>query len=190
MAEAAAKGPNSGPGGLFELPALDYGIKPKESSTPYDPVGALGGLFAPAYNRADPLSVEAVTRWTQERTMSPEQLEATRMAAEFRDPEEGVLFPGSPGLQATYGGIYGEHRIPTNTAHGLEKGILDPQALKAMAQGLKYDPATRNQAIAARLASNEMAKAAFAKTKAGRAWWEGGPMFDPYQQRQGEYLQD
>ena len=106
----------------------------------YDPVGAMGGLFAPALIRGYAPSEQAVADWTaQNRGVTRADVDATRMPGDFttsaaRTPGDGVYGNGVPQQQA-YGG-----------------SSVDPLALRAWSQGGHYDPAARRAAIAARLA--------------------------------------
>jgi hypothetical protein len=87
---------------------------------PYDPVGAMGGLFAPAYIHGNPEAEAAAAKWQAENfAMTPAMVEATR------GPSTTVTSPGG-GIRT--GGV------TTTTI----PGSVDPAALKIMAQGGKY----------------------------------------------------
>jgi hypothetical protein len=91
---------------------------------PYDPVGAMGGMFAPAYIYGNPESEAAVQKWQAENfAMTPAMVEATR-GPSTTITEPGVMGRGS-GLGST-----------TTTV----PGSVDPAALKIMAQGGHYTP--------------------------------------------------
>jgi hypothetical protein len=106
----------------------------------YDPTGSMGGLFAPAFIKGFAPSEQAVSAWeAANRGVTRADVDATRMPGDFttsteRTPADGVYGTGVPQRQA-YGG-----------------GSVDPLALRAWAQGGKYDPNARRAAIAARLA--------------------------------------
>jgi hypothetical protein len=106
----------------------------------YDPAGSMGGLFAPAFIKGFAPSEQAVAAWeAANRGVTRADVDATRMPGDFttsaaRTPGDGVYGNGVPQQQA-YGG-----------------GSVDPLALRAWAQGGKYDASARRAAIAAKLA--------------------------------------
>jgi hypothetical protein len=145
--EAAAAPPGSVPGSLFEN---------------YDPVGALNGMFAPAYIHGFQPSNDAVANWMeQNHPLTNASVEDTRMPPEWRDPNEGTIAGAGQGF-----GPYGAGGIPKNLQFGDPRGPIDPAALQVLAQGGKYDMAGRRDAIAARLLSNTQAQDAYAKRMA------------------------
>jgi hypothetical protein len=124
-------------------PAVDPAALPVDPNAPppqsnsvyqnYDPVGAMGGLFAPGY------------------VHGRDTVEASRMPGEYMDP-----------TQMTRGdGVYGGP-LPVNQSYGDKRGTVDPEALRIWAQGGKYDLDARRNAIAARVAANQAASAAVA----------------------------
>jgi hypothetical protein len=91
---------------------------------------ALGDLFAPAYNPTDPQSVQAVQAWT--------------------DRNQGI---SSAQVEQT--------RMPTAGVNtGNTAGMVDPNALRSLAQGGPYDMNARRDAIAAKLQAQQQAAAA------------------------------
>jgi len=93
-------------------------------------MAALGDLFAPAYNPTDPQSVQAVQAWT--------------------DRNQGI----SPAqIEQT--------RMPTAGVNtGNPAGMVDPAALRSMAQGGPYDMDARRNAITAQVQAQQQAAAA------------------------------
>lgn len=107
----------------------------------YNPEGAMNGLFAPAYIKGYAPSEEAVAAWTAaNRSMTPEMVEASRMPNPVMAQDQG--------MGRRQGGI------PLNQSYGDPRGAVDPEALRVLAQGGKYDPAARRDAIAQRMATN------------------------------------
>ena len=116
----------------------------------YNPQGADGGLFAPAYVRGLPQSEAAVTAWqAQNRPLTAANIEQTRMPTEYTGAS-----PMSAG-----DGVYGKP-LPLNQSYLDPRGQIDPEALRVLAQGGRYDLNARRDAIAARVASNAAARAA------------------------------
>ena len=111
----------------------------------YDPTGALGGLFAPAYIPGYAPSEKAVAEWMKNNTLSSAQVEQTRMPNLYVDPAAS----GMSGGDGVYGGP-----MPLKQMYGDSKGMVDPEALRVAAQGGHYDMEGRRNAIAARLAEN------------------------------------
>jgi hypothetical protein len=101
----------------------------------YDETGALGGLFAPAYIHGDPQAEAAVQKW---------------QADNF-----GMT---NPGVDATRGP---STTVPTTTGFGIRNtagtmtlpGMVDPEALRALAQGGKY--VDQRDKIAAQVLANQ-----------------------------------
>jgi hypothetical protein len=88
---------------------------------------ALGDLFAPAYIRSDPNSVQRVNDW---------------QAQNFGMTNQGV--------EAT--------RIPVGFNTGNPAGMVDPEALRVLAQGGPYDLNARRNAIAAQVQAQQQAQ--------------------------------
>jgi hypothetical protein len=142
-------------------PAVDPAALPVDPNAPppqsnsvyqnYDPVGAMGGLFAPGYVHGWAPSEKAVADWTAGHHIGRDTVEASRMPGEYMDP-----------TQMTRGdGVYGGP-LPVNQSYGDKRGTVDPEALRIWAQGGKYDLDARRNAIAARVAANQAASAAVA----------------------------
>lgn len=111
----------------------------------YDPQGAMGGLFAPAYIKGFAPSEQAVAAWNAaHHGLSRAQIEETRMPPLYQKPTGNVLADG------VYGG-----GVPATQNYGDPRGMVDPDALRAAAMGLPYDMQARRDAIAARLAQNQ-----------------------------------
>ncbi len=108
---------------------------------PYDPVGAMGGLFAPAYIVGNPESEAAVAQWqATNHPLTPDMIEQTR------GPSTTTTAPNTMGLRAG--------TVTTTTP-----GTVDPAALKVLAQGGKYDMNTRRNEIAAQIMATPAASA-------------------------------
>jgi hypothetical protein len=115
----------------------------------YNPQGAMGGLFAPAYIHGLKASEDAVSAWNaQNHPVTYANIDETRMPNPYAPPS--AMSKGD--------GVYGGP-IPMTQAYGDPKGMVDPLALQSLAQGGKYDFAGRRSAIAARLAANAQAAA-------------------------------
>jgi len=117
----------------------------------YNPQGALSGLFAPAYIRGFAPSEDAVSQYYSQsgpgHRLSSDELDMTRMPAEYR-----------PTTYSRGDGVYGGP-LPMTQTYGDPRGMIDPNALRAAAQGGRpYDMEARRAAIAARLAANAAAQ--------------------------------
>ena len=118
----------------------------------YNPQGAMGGLFAPAYIHGLKASEDAVAAWNAaNHQVNYGNIDQTRMPNAYQGPS------AMSGGDGRYGGP-----IPLTQVYGDQRGIIDPQALQALAQGGKYDFNARRDAIAARIAANAQAQAASA----------------------------
>jgi hypothetical protein len=117
----------------------------------YNPEGALGGMFAPAYIRGFAPSEEALAQYYQQgagHRLGPNELEQTRMPSLWKPVEY------SKG-DGRYGGP-----LPLTQNYIDPAGTIDPNALRAASQGgIAYDMGARRDAIAARLAANAAAQA-------------------------------
>ena len=119
---------------------------PAEAAVPdlyqnYDPTGAMGGLFAPAFIKGYAPSEKAVADWTaMYRSMTPQGIEDTRMP-----------FPTMPDRGTAPSDQYGGGAIPLNLDYS-GKGAVDPEALRVWSQGGKYDWEARRNLIARKLA--------------------------------------
>ena len=91
---------------------------------PYDPIGAMNGLFAPAYIHGNKESEDAASKWQAENfAVTPDMIEATRGPdVVTQNPAAGAL--AARGLSST-----------TTTP-----GTVDPDILRIYAQGGKYVP--------------------------------------------------
>jgi hypothetical protein len=137
----------------------------------YSPEGALGGLFAPAYVKGFAPAEKAVADWQAlNHGMNAQTLEQTRMPGEWVNPDDlqaaGPTF--GKGMKISPQGYdqYGSGRIPTRLSLLDKGGIVDPEALRVMAQGGQYDMAARRDAIAQRLAANAGQQSAYDANKA------------------------
>ena len=118
----------------------------------YNPQGAMGGLFAPAYIHGLPASENAVSTWQAENhPVTYGNIDQTRMPLPFQGPS--AMSAGN--------GVYGGP-IPLTQVYGDQRGIVDPEALRVLAQGGKYDFNARRDAIAQRLTANTAAQTASA----------------------------
>lgn len=71
---------------------------------PYDPVGALGGLFAPAYIHGNPQSEDAVAAWMKAHySVTPDIINASRLPGTGGNP--GPVDPNAL-IAAAQGGTY------------------------------------------------------------------------------------
>lgn len=114
----------------------------------YDPAGAMGGLFAPAYIHGYKPSEDAVAAWqAQNRGVNADVIEQSRMPATAR-PSTTI------GGDGVYGGPLPQYQI-----YGDPRGTVDPAALRAASLGGHYDLQARRDAIAARIAANNAAMA-------------------------------
>lgn len=136
----------------------------------YDPQGALNGMFAPAMIRSYAPSEQAVAAWNaQNHALTPDMINQLRMPNAYQPPSAQGGLSGSGlsgsgllnGMLGTAGGAYGAGRIPQTQTLGDPLGQVDPNALRALAQGGPYDIAARRNAIAARLASNAALQSAY-----------------------------
>jgi hypothetical protein len=126
----------------------------------YNPEGALGGMFAPAYIHGYSPSEQAVAAWTaQNQNVNRAMIEELRMPNQWMPPEKPKGFSD----------VYGSGRIPDNIQTGDERGQVDPLALTASAQGGPYDIEARRAAIAKRLMENQQAQASYVPPKT--TWW-------------------
>jgi len=119
-----------------------------ELFTSYDPVGAMGGLFAPALIRGYAPSEKAVADWTAANRMTREDVDAFRMPNPWTDPTQ----------KTPADGVYSAG-VPINQSYGDPRGMVDPNALRVWSQGGKYNAAARRDAIAQRLMANSIASA-------------------------------
>lgn len=135
---------------------------------PYDAVGALGGMFAPAYIAGNQQSQDAVQKWTAENQgMNAGMIDQTRMPPEWQQPEPANPYAGFGGMGY---GNYGAGRIPNQLTFGDSRGPVDPEALRIASQGGKYDMNARRDAIAGRVLANTNAQTAYNKSQAANPW--------------------
>jgi hypothetical protein len=137
----------------------------------YNPQGAMNGLFAPAYIHGYAPSEKAVADWNaQNHAITPQALEQTRMPQEWINPDElktaGPMYGDKKGMSSAGYDRYGSGRIPDRMSLLDKGGIVDPEALRVMAQGGQYDMASRREAIAQRLAANAAKQSAYDTSKA------------------------
>lgn len=147
MPEAAALPP---PPPIFEAPVRN----PVDLFSGYSPQGAAGGLFAPAHVPGFPTSQQAVANWRgSNRGITSEMVDQLRMPQEWFGPEP----------ESQERGPYGGGRIGTHLRFGDQRGMVDPNALRAASMGGTYDVNARRDAIAARLAQNDFSRDLFFK---------------------------
>lgn len=92
---------------------------------PYDPVGSLNGLFAPAYQHGNKESEDAVAKWQAENfAVTPDMIEATR------GPDVITHNPAVGGQGQMIRGFGSTAITP---------GSVDPDILKVYAQGGHYN---------------------------------------------------
>ena len=128
----------------------------------YDPVGAMGGRFAPAYVRGYAPSEAAVAAWqAKNRPLDGVHLDTLRMPEPWQAPQQPNPYGGD---------VYGSGRIPDKMSFiTTGKGRLDDNILRSWSQGGPYDVDARRNAIAKRLTDNEAAQKAYTPPK---QWWE------------------
>jgi len=137
-------------------------VPPTGENADYNPEGALGGMFAPAYIKGFAPSEQAVAAWTaKNRPISYSDVDALRMPHEWREPQQ----------MTGYGDVYGSGRIPNNLYYGHDQGQVDPLALISLSQGGPYDKDARRNSIAARLADNQAKEQAY-NARPPKNWWE------------------
>ena len=132
----------------------------------YNPQGAMGGLFAPAYIPGYAPSEAAVMAWQQQqRPVTANMIDELRMPEAYRNPP-GTPPEGSPQAMMMGGGnVYGEGRIPlglnSRLRFGDVRGRISPDVLRAAAMGGPFNVAQRRAEIEARIAQNERDEAAY-----------------------------
>jgi len=110
---------------------------------------AAQGQFAPPAIPGNAQSAQAVQTWQNLRPdITPDILEASRGPA--ISPTGGVQTVPADAI-AAYAGGRGSLPQPAPGNFGLNKGFVDPTALKALAQNLPYDLNARRNAITAQL---------------------------------------
>jgi hypothetical protein len=118
----------------------------------YNPKGAAGGLFAPAYIHGYAPSEQAVADWQASKGgLTRDMIDELRMPEEWTPPSGKA--PGD--------GVYGGSNIPLTLKLGQSGGLVDPAALRALSHGTFYDVGARRDAIAARLLANKQAQDAY-----------------------------
>jgi hypothetical protein len=137
----------------------------------YNAQGALNGLFAPAYVKGYAPAEQAVADWNAlNHGMNAQRLEQTRMPGEWINPDElqaaGPSFGKGTKMSPQGYDQYGSGRIPNRMSLLDKGGIVDPEALRVMAQGGQYDMEGRRAAIAQRLAANAGQQSAYDANKA------------------------
>jgi len=124
----------------------------------YDPQGAMGGLFAPAFIRGFAPSEQAVMDWNQGRHLPAASIEQTAMPGLWKDPRIVGKTPYKGG------------DIPLNQ-NLTNKGLVDPQALRSASMGGTYDLEGRRDQIAARIAENDRLMSAVGYDPNNPATW-------------------
>jgi hypothetical protein len=121
----------------------------------YDPVGALGGKFAPAYIHGYAPSEQAVGDWMKKNfSVTPDIIEQSRGVPTLPTGAAAPL-PANPfkSQGITDAEYYARNgvRQPTTFDYTQNKGPVDANALRAYAQGSPYDINARRNAIAAQI---------------------------------------
>jgi hypothetical protein len=117
----------------------------------YDPQGALGGLFAPAFIKGFAPSEKAVSQWqAANHALTPGMLDQTAMPAQWTPPTPTTATSAFRQGTGTGG----------NLNFGGNKPPVDPEALRVLAQGGVYDMAARRDAITQRILENAAAQSA------------------------------
>ena len=127
----------------------------------YNPEGALGGLFAPAYVAGYAPSEQAVMAWTQQnRPISANMIDELRLPEAYRNPPG--TNPDAPSQINLTGNIYGQGNIPQSVRFGGDpRGPVDPMVLRAASQGGRLNVQQLRDRIAQRMAENAQAEAAY-----------------------------
>jgi len=132
----------------------------------YDP-GAPTDMFAPGYIRGFRPSERAVDAWRAEnRGLTHADIEATRMPEAWTDTRVSGVYPGGVGP-------YGAARVPDNLRFTDQRGTADPEALRALAQGGRYDMGARRASIAQRLMDNTTNRNNWARNIQDDPWYLG-----------------
>lgn len=163
----------------IDPPPVPQGDKPMGSLfDTYDPQGALGGLFAPAFIRGYAPSENAVNARYMNRPTAYD-IEASRLPPEFRSTAYGQSLINPARSQGS--GPYNAGGIPGRMSFG--QGQIDANILRAASMGTPYDPTTRRNEIAQRLINNrdnELATEQQLITPVGQGppGWEGSGWTD------------
>lgn len=137
---------------------------PTQGPKNYDPQGAMGGLFAPAYIAGYAPSSQAVAAYQSGRAgggnLSAADLESTRMPMPAGG--SGQVSGSYPWTQ------YGPNLTGGNFAFG--EGSIDPAALQAAAYNQPYDLQARRDQVAAALQQQNAARVAAAQPSYTYPW--------------------
>jgi hypothetical protein len=149
------------------VPVDAFGVPRGNLFATYNPHGAAGGLFAPAYIQGYAPSEKAVADWNATKGGLTHEMIAKDllMPEEWKPPQQEQTRGG--GMTDVSGnfpgdGVYGGSNIPRNLVLGKNaNGSIDVEALRALSHGTPYDVGARRDAIAARMLSNQQAQDAW-----------------------------
>lgn len=142
------------------IPPVDIAPVPADGNMPtgnlfqtYNPMGAAGGMFAPAYIKGFAPSEQAVADWRgTNRGITSATVDQLRMPQEFDKYSLGPTPQGRPTFD-----VYGSGAIPQHLRFGDQRGIVDTNALRAASMGTPYDIGARRDAIASQMLLNHNA---------------------------------
>jgi hypothetical protein len=165
--EVAAPPPEASPSDPSGVPVDSFGVPRDNLFVSYNPHGAAGGLFAPAYIHGYAPSEKAVADWQGQRGGLTHEMVANDllMPDEWKPPQQEQTRGG--GMTDVSGnfpgdGVYGGSNIPRNLVLGKNaNGTVDVAALRALSHGTPYDVQGRRDSIAARLLANQQAQDAY-----------------------------
>jgi hypothetical protein len=154
------------------VPIDSFGVPRDNLFVTYNPHGAAGGLFAPAYIHGYAPSEQAVADWQGQRGGLTHEMVANDLlmpdAWKPPAPQEQTRGGGMVDASSTFpgDGVYGGSNIPRNLTLGKNpNGTIDTAALRALSHGTAYDVQGRRDAIAARLLANQQAQDEYNKAK-------------------------
>ena len=164
------------------VPVDAFGVPRGNLFATYNPHGAAGGLFAPAYIHGYAPSEKAVADWNTTKGGLTHEMIAKDllMPDEWKPPQQEQTRGG--GMTDVSGnfpgdGVYGGGNIPRNLVLGKNaNGTIDVEALRALSHGTPYDVGARRDAIAARMLANQQAQDEYNKAKPAAADMDRGEL--------------
>jgi hypothetical protein len=181
--EVAAPPPEASPTDPSGVPIDSFGVPRDNLFVTYNPHGAAGGLFAPAYIHGYAPSEKAVADWNATKGGLTHEMVANDllMPDEWKPPapQEQTRGGGMVDASSTFpgDGVYGGGNIPKNLVLGKNaNGTIDVEALRALSHGTPYDVQGRRDAIAARLLANQQAQDEYNKAKPAAADMDRGDL--------------
>ena len=158
--EIAPPPPEASPSDPSTATVDAFGVPRTNLFTSYNPKGAAGGLFAPAYIHGYAPSEQAVANWgAQKGGLTHENVTGDLRMPDVWFPDEWEPTPDggvTPAGNFPGDGVYGGGNIPKTLRLGKDpRGTVDVEALRALSHGTPYDVAARRDAIADRLVYNK-----------------------------------